>query len=94
MNNFVFNCTHYLQTIGFAMGTICAICTNFEEKHIYPYIEDTSLLYFRYIEDIFMIWKSTEVELLTFIKDLNEKYKTIKLTFKFQQKKLHFFTQC
>ena len=40
-----------------------------------------SLLNFRYIDDIFMIWKSSKVELMTFIKELNEKHKTIKFDF-------------
>ena len=68
LNNFVFNCTHYLQTMGCAMGTICApsyaniFMANFEAKHIYPYIKEKSLLYLRYIDDIFMIWKGTKVE--------------------------------
>ena len=40
--NFVFNCTQYLQTMGYAMGTICApsyvniFMVNFEAKRIYP----------------------------------------------------------
>ena len=45
MNNFVFNCTHYLQTMGCAMGTVCAApyanisMANVEAKHIYPYFK-------------------------------------------------------
>ena len=61
LNNFVFNCTHYSQTMDSAMGTICApsyaniFMANFEAKHIYPYIKEISVLYLRYINDIFMI---------------------------------------
>ena len=33
--------------------------------------KEKSLLYLRYIDDIFMIWKGTKVELITFIKELN-----------------------
>ena len=47
----------------------------FEAKHIYPCIKE---LYLRYIADIFMIWKGTKIELMAFIKELNEKHKTIK----------------
>ena len=54
---------------------------NFEAKHIYPYIKEMSLLYLRYIDNIFMIWKDKKVELMTFIKDSNEKCKTIKFDF-------------
>ena len=37
-----------------------------------------SLLYRRYIDDLFMIWKGAKAELMTFIKVLNEKHKTFK----------------
>ena len=68
LNNFVFNCTHYLQTVGCAMSTIRATCyanifmANFEAKHIYPYIKEMNLLYLRYVDGIFMIWKGTKAE--------------------------------
>ena len=64
LNNIVFNCTLYLQTMGCALGTICApsytniFMANFEGKHI-------SLLCLRYIDGLFMIWKGTKVELMT-----------------------------
>ena len=82
------------------MGTIRApsyaniFMVNFEAKHIYPYIKEMSLLYLRYVDDIFMIWKGTKVELMTFIKEQNGKHKTIKFFLKFHQEKLHFLTQC
>ena len=100
LNNFAFNCTHYLQTMGCAMGSICApsyaniFMANVEAKHIYPYIKEMSSLYLRYIDDIFMIWKGTKVELIKFIKELNKKHKTIKFDFQFSTRKLHFFTHC
>ena len=96
LNNFVLNCTHYLQTTSCALGTICALSyanifmAIFEAKHIYPYIKEKSLLYLRYIDDIFMIWKGTKVELLTFIKELNEKHKTIKFDFQISPRKIAF----
>ena len=99
-NNFVFNCTHYLQTISCAMGTICAISyanivmANFEAKRICPYLKEMSLLYLRYIDDIFMIREGTKAELMIFIKDLNENTTLSNLTFKFHQEKSHFLTQC
>ena len=49
-----------------------------------------SLLYLRYIDDIFIIRKDTKAELMTFIKDSKEKHKTVK----FHHEKLHFLTQC
>ena len=64
---------------------------NFEAKHIYPYIKEKSLLYLRYIDDTFMIWKGTKAELMTFIKQLNEKHKTIKFDFKISLRKIAVF---
>ena len=96
LNNFVFNCAHYLQTMGCAMDTICApsyaniFMANLEAKHIYPYIKEMSLLYLRYIDDIFIILKGTKAELMTFIKDLIEKHKTIKFDFEVSPRKIAF----
>ena len=78
------------------MGTICAptyvniFMENFEAKHIYPYIKEKSLLYLRYIDDMFMIWKGTKAELMTIMKELNEKHKTIKFDFKVSLRKIAF----
>ena len=47
------------------MVTICALAyanifmAQFEAKHIYPYIHGKSLLFVRYINDVFMIWNET-----------------------------------
>ena len=99
LNNFVFNCTHSLQTMDCVMCTICTpsyakiFMANFEAKHIYPYIKEISLLYLRYIDDIFMIWKGTKAELVTFIKELRNT-KLSNLAFKFLQEKFYFLAQC
>ena len=83
-----------------ARGTTCApsyeniFMANFEAKRIYPYIKEMSLLYLRYIDDIFMICKGKKAGLLTFIKKLSEKHKTIKFDFQIAPRKLHFLTQC
>ena len=78
MDNFVlFDCSHYSQLMG--GGTIYApfyanvFMTNFEAKHTYPCIKEMSLLYLRYIDDIFMIWTGTKGELMAFITEPNEK---------------------
>ena len=82
--------------MGCTMGTICApsyeniFMANFEAKHIYPDIKVISLLYLRYIDDIFMVRKGTKVELITFIKELNEKHNTIKFDFQFSPRKIAF----
>ena len=69
LNNFLFNCTHYLQTMGCLMAKTCVpsysniIMVNFEAKYIYPYIKEMFRLYFRYIDDMLMIWKDTKAKL-------------------------------
>ena len=55
------------------MGNVCTpsyanfFIAQFEEKHVYLYIKDMSLLYLRYIDDIFVIWKGTKEQLITFM---------------------------
>ena len=62
----------------------------FEEKHIYPYIKDMTLLYFRYIDDLLIIWKGTKEQLITFITELNRKHKTIKFEYEISSQKIPF----
>ena len=64
--------------------------TNFEAQHIYLCIKEMSLLYLRYIDGIFMIRKGTKAELIAFIKELNEKHKTIKFDFQISPRKIAF----
>ena len=79
------------------MGTVCSpsyakqSMVQFEEKHIYPYIKGMSFFYFRYIDDMFFIWKGTKGELITFINKLNEKHNTInKFEYKLSSQKISF----
>ena len=96
LNNFVFNSINYLQIMGCAMGTICApayaniFMAQFEKQHIYPYIKNKSILYLRYIDDIFMIWTGTKQELLIFLENLNSKHKTIKFEHNISHSKISF----
>ena len=95
LNNFVFNGFHYLQQMGCAMGTKCApsyanlFMGDFEEKHIYPHINLHSILYLRFIDDIFMLWKGTKEQLDNFIKDLNRKHPSIKFDIDISRKQVH-----
>ena len=79
LNNFIFNSKFYLQIKGCTMGTICApsytniFMSKFEEKHIYPLIKNKSVIYLRYIEDIFMVWIKSESELRHFMNEINKK---------------------
>ena len=100
LNNFVFNSTNYLQTIGCAMGTICAptyansFMAQFEKQHIYPYIKNNSILYLQYMDDIFMIWRGTKQELLIFLETLNSKHKTIKFEHNISHSTISFLDTC
>ena len=55
---------------------------HFERKYIYPLIEGKSLTYFRYIDDISLIWTGTKNELDQFFKDLNKNHLSIKFDYK------------
>ena len=69
LNNFVFNGIHFLQKIGCVMGTICTpnyaniFMGKFEKTYIYPYINQFSNFYCRFINDIFFIWNGTVIQL-------------------------------
>ena len=76
LKNFIFNSKFYLQ-IGCAMGTICApsyaniLMSEFEEKYIYPLIKNKSVIYLRYIDDIFKVWIKSKSELRKFMNEIN-----------------------
>lgn len=50
-------------------------------QNIYPYIKQMSLIYFQYIDNIFVTWKRTAADLMTFLTKLN---KMRKMKFDFQ----------
>ena len=66
LNNFIFNGLHFLQKMGCPMGTKCApnyaniFMGEFEEQQIYPFINQYSTIYLRFI---FMIWKGSKEQL-------------------------------
>ena len=96
LNNFVFNSKFYLQIKGCAMGTICApayaniFMAEFEQKYVYPLIKDKSILFLRYIDDIFMVWTKSEKQLKDFMSELNQKHPSIKFDYKFDCKQIEF----
>ena len=87
LNNLIFNSRNYLQTKGCAMGTICApsyaniFMDHFEKKLIYPFIKGLSLIYLRFIDDIFFIWTGNKKDLMKFLNDLNTKDESIKFQY-------------
>ena len=96
LNNFIFNCKHYIQTKGCAMGTKCApsyaniFMGKFEKNHIYPRIKNKTLIYLRYIDDIFFIWKDTKEELEKFFKEINTVHETIKFDYEYSYEQVNF----
>ena len=64
--------------------------SEFEEKHIYPLIKNKSVIYLRYIEDIFMVWIKSESELRQLMNEINQKHQSIKFDFKFSKESIEF----
>ena len=93
LNNFIFNSKLYLKIKGCTMGTICApayaniFMAYFEEKSIYPLIDAKTLLYLRFIDDIFMVWTKSEKDLIEF---LNTKHTSVKFDFKYSRQQREF----
>ena len=45
---------------------------HFEKKCIYPFLQELSLIYLRFIDDIFFIWTGTKEKLANCLNDLNK----------------------
>ena len=95
LNNFRFNDEHYLQIGGTAMGTRLApsfaniYMYHFEESFVYNYHLQPNA-WFRYIDDIFMIWNHGKDELLKFINHLNNACESISFSSEISQESLNF----
>ena len=50
---------------------------HFGKKIIYPFIKEFSLIYLRFIDDIFFIW-TVNNDLMRFLNELNTKHESIK----------------
>ena len=85
MNNFTFNDIHFLQIYGTAMGTRMAhpqanlFLAKFETDALLlapfqPYI------WWRFIDDIFIVWTHSLYDLQTYTTYLNNNHSTIKFT--------------
>ena len=62
----------------------------FEKIHILPKIRDHILMYVRFIDDLLLVWKGSEEELLKFLKEINEIHPTIKFDFKCSRESIDF----
>ena len=65
------------------MDTICPpfwtnFTDHFENKFIYPFIKRASLVYLRFIDDIFFIWTGNKKDLMKFLNELNSKDESFK----------------
>ena len=66
------------------MGTICApayantFMAEFEQKQIYALTKDKSILFLRYIDNIFMVCTKSEKQLKDFMSEINQKHPSIK----------------
>jgi hypothetical protein len=82
-NNFTFNGNHYLQVSGTAIGTMVAPSVGnrflnvFEINHVYTFRKQP-LVWWRYIDDVFVLWTHTKEELEEFVEHLNTRLPTIK----------------
>ena len=85
MNNFSFNNEHFLQKHGTAMGTRIApsYANSFMSKFEQQAIDNSllkSFIWWRFIDDIFMIWTHGKEHLKSFIGFLNSIHPSIKFT--------------
>ena len=81
LNNFVFNGMNYLQKKRCATRSSTSYKLTYLWiiwKYIYQRINDNSLCYLRFTDDIFMIWITSEKELRSFLSELNQVLPSIK----------------
>ena len=64
--------------------------SEFEERYIYPLINNKSSSYLRFIDDISMVLTKSENELKPFINETNKKHDSITFGFKFSKEKIEF----
>ena len=96
LNNFEFNGKHFLQKKGSSMGSKSScryadiFMDDFETRYIYPRISDKYLAYYRFVDDIFMLWTGTKADLLAFFKEINTVHESIKFDCKFSYTSINF----
>ena len=96
LNNFEFNGKNFLQKKGSSMGSKSScryadiFMDDFESKYIYPRISGKYLAYYRFVDDIFMLWTGTKDNLLSFFKEINTVHENIKFDCKFSYSQVDF----
>ncbi|KAJ1155753.1 hypothetical protein NDU88_008482 [Pleurodeles waltl] len=99
-NFFLFNGVFYQQTLGTAMGTCFTPSfaylflgwweeTIFKDEERYPEA-NRAILWLRYIDDLFIIWKGTEEEAIHFEDKLNNNDLNIGLTYNISSSSIEF----
>ena len=94
-NNFDFVDKHYLQVGGTAMGTRVApsyanlFMADFETKHVYGR-DPGVILWLRFIDDIFCIYRGTIDDLVQFTNYLNQCHNSIKFSVVFGRENISF----
>ena len=94
-NNFEFNENHYLQTLGTAIGTKMApsyanLFMDRLERGLLSQAQVKPYIWLRYIDDVFMVWTGTELELLEFLNYINEAHDTIKFTWDWSRERINY----
>ena len=95
LNNFTFNSENYLQVNGTAMGTRVAptyanlFMDSIERKYIYTYSKKP-IVWFRFIDDVWGIFRGTELELKEFADYCNTFHNSIKFTMEYSRKSVTF----
>jgi len=85
-NDFTFNNNNYLQKKGVAMGqrfapSVANIYLTLWEENIFNNLKNTPLLWHRYIDDIFSIWRGSLEDLHKFLFEVNTIDKNITITY-------------
>ena len=63
---------------------------HFEKKLIYPYIKGFSLIYLRFIDNIFFKWTDNNKDLMKFLNELNTKHESIKFEYQISKTSITF----
>ena len=97
LNNFIFNGKNYHQIKGTAMGTRAApnyaniFMGWFEDEYVYKSVFKQNISFYgRYIDDIFMIWNGSLVDLQKFLSYINGVHPSIKFTYEFSKERTEF----